>query len=122
MFRLIETEFCESPIAIDFNAWLAQRGKPCPPVRSTIRIIETEWEGERDPDGKRPYEVDTMTVYTYGTAQFVNQTQFADFLQSLCPLPGDGVRGDVNAWYNLISFAKQEAMAYRVKTVNYRRD
>lgn len=116
MFQLIDPPVYEQPIAIDFNAWLKTRNTPdaqVPPIPVRITIVRTEWMGEGDPDGKRPYEVDAMTVYEYGTAQFANTTMFADFLQELCPIAKVGAMKDVNHWYNLLNFAKAEAIDWR---------
>jgi hypothetical protein len=107
MFTMIDPPVYEAPIEIDFNTWLRTRNTPAahiPPVSVKITVCRTEWMGENDRDGKRPYEV---------TAQFVNTVMFADFLQELCPIAKVGVRGDVNNWYNLLNFATHEAIDWR---------
>lgn len=116
MFAMIDPPVYEAPIEIDFRAWLRTRNTPeahIPPIAVTITVYRTEWMGENDPDGKRPFEVDTLTVYEYGNAQFVNTSQFADFLQELCPIEKVGRNKDVNNWYNWLNFAKHEAIAWR---------
>ncbi len=114
MFKLMDPPVYELPIEIDFNEWLASKGhKTVDTIRIRITIVRTEWMGEGDPDGKRPYEVATMTVYEYGTSQFITTTAFAEFLQRSHPIAMVGVRGDVNNWYHLLNFAAHDAIDFR---------
>lgn len=103
----------ELPIRIRFGHWLRERGQlpqDMNPEAATITIIETEWAGDEPGERMASYQIDALTVYTYGAYQFAEQSLFANFLQSQFPLPADGVRKDVNRWYNLVSFAKREAL------------
>lgn len=116
MFNLIDPPVYEQPIEIDFVAWLKTRNHPAadmPKYGFRIVVMETEWEGVGDRDGKLPYEVDTMTVYRYGNRTFCHTMDAATFLQETHPIALVGVRNDVNNWYNLLNFAKQEAIDWR---------
>jgi hypothetical protein len=95
------------PIEVDFRAWLRANHNIELPATAYIMVSHKEWEDA--PEGKG-YYMPSAVLYELGTAKFADVKAFADALQALLPLEPDGVRKDVNRWYNLANFAARECV------------
>lgn len=120
MFELMDPPVYEQPIRIDFSRWLREKRPayvmgvdPATFAHCRVLIIETEWAGDKPGERYTSYEIDTMAVYTHGELHFASASAFAAHMQEVAPLPYHGVNSDVNAWYNIVNFAKQEAISWR---------
>lgn len=120
MFALIDPPVYEQPIRIDFSRWLREKRpayvqgvEPSLFAHAVIRILETEWAGDEPGERYASYEIDRLAVYSHGERHFATTSEFAAHMQAVCPLPYMGVNSDVNAWYNIANFAKQEAISWR---------